>query len=152
VAVTLWGSSPYQTISLGTIFNSMASTGLVTSGALTIPVLTGSSSLAFWGELVLEGTALVTTGAGSPNFQAVLIPETPGASYESAGVSNAQLFPYIGGAQEPLLPSLALTVIRIPFLTVWPIGNQKLAAYNGSGGALAASVTANLLIYGGSAG
>lgn len=152
MAATLAGASPYQNISLGTLFNSMASGSTVITGVLTIPVLTGSSSYAIYSELVLEGTGLVTTGAGSPYFQATPLPETPGGTYQETGVSNSQLFPIGGLSQFSALPSTALTVILVPFIWSPPIGSIKLSTYNNLGAALASGVTANLRIYGASIG
>lgn len=154
MAFQTWGYGALQAaISLGTVFNSMGTTTPITSAAFTNPLLTpgATGSYPTYADLVLTFTS-VTTGSTQPNFQAVIIPADDGTNYESAAVVNSQLYPVAGGAIAQLPAGTGITIIRVPFLTFWPATNLKLAAFNNSGVALPATVTANLYPYAGATG
>ena len=136
-------------ISLGTVFNALASAATAETAAITVPLVTSSAGATpQWVDIELVMSAAITTGAGTPNVQAVWLSADSGTNYDVYGVSNSQLFPFAREEfhQEPLLPSTAYSVIRfrmiLPPVASTSVAMPKLVVFNGAGAAFAATVTA----------
>lgn len=136
-------------ISLGSVFNALASGATAETAAITIPLVTNSTAATpSEANIELVMSASITTASGSPNVQAVWLSADSGANYDVYGVSNLQLFPFGREEfhQETLLPSTAYNVLRfrmaLPPVSGTSTGGPILVVYNNTGVAFATTVTA----------
>ena len=156
MATTNFGNSLYGTGITITGFASLASGSVATGAQFANPLLgTAAGAYATNADLVLTMGATFTTGAGSPNLQAVLLAGASGVG-ETGRVSSSQLFPTYGVTQANLIPSLGYTGTEwIIVCGIWVPSSPylTLALLNMSGTTLPASgMTATLYLYGGAAG
>ena len=156
MAVTNFGNSLYGTGITITGLASLASGSVASSAQFANPLLgTASASYPTQCDLVFVMGATFTTGAGTPNLQAVLLAGASGVG-ETGRVSSAQLFPTFGVAQANLIQSLGYTGTEwIVVKGIWVPSSPylTLAVLNNTGTALPSSgMTATLYPYGGAAG
>ena len=136
-------------ISLGAVFNGLASGATAETAAITIPLVTNATAATPQeADIELVMSAAITTGSGTPNVQAVWITADSGSNYDVYGVSSLQLFPFGREEfhQETLLSSTAYSVLRfrmaLPPVASTTTGGPKLVIFNNTGVAFAATVTA----------
>ena len=156
MAVTNFGNSLYGTGITITGLASLASGSVASSAQFANPLLgTAAGSYPTQCDLVFVMGATFTTGAGTPNLQAVLLAGASGVG-ETGRVSSTQLFPTFGVAQANLIQSLGYTGTEwIMVKGIWVPSSPylTLALLNLSGATLPASgMTATLYLYGGAAG
>jgi hypothetical protein len=156
MATTNFGNSLYGTGITISGLASLASGSVGTGTQFANPLLgTATGAYATNADLVLVMGATFTTGAGTPNLQAVLLAGGSGVG-ETGRVSSSQLFPTFGVSQANLIPSLGYTGTEwIMVKGIWVPSSPylTLALLNNSGAALPATgMTATLYLYGGAAG
>ena len=152
MAATGAGNGLLQTaISLGTVFNSLASGSDAITAALTLPIVTNAASAAVdIADLELVMGASITTGSGSPYIQGTWINDNDGTNYDTYGVVSSQLYPINRYSFTiPLMASTAYTVIRqpgllLPLVSSTSSAGPKLVLYNLSGVTFNSTVTAGL--------
>ncbi len=160
MAATLVGNSAWQAGPAITGLSAGIAAGAapVVSNIFANPVLTGSSALPPYADLILVlGTAETATTAGGWIAVALLQQSTATGPGETAALSNSQLYPFDDGryGQISVMPSRAysatewlvcggLLVPKSPFL--------QIAVFNNSSFAIPATATWTLNFSGGDVG
>ncbi|MDE1905006.1 MAG: hypothetical protein KGH75_00965 [Rhodospirillales bacterium] len=140
-------------ISLGSVFNSLASGSDAITAAITLPAVTNSTGASpYIADLELIMGASITTGTGAPYIQGTWIFADSSSNYDGFyGVVAFQLYPInYTSFTAPFPASTALgTVLRVPGIILPRVlstsaANAKLVLFNNLGAAFNASVTATL--------
>lgn len=164
MAATGLGYGIIQTgISLGTVFNALASGADAITGALALPAVTnGPAASVTTADLELLFSAAVTWGAGSAYLQGTWINADSSTNYDGFyGAVNSQLYPIHpdGTSWTFSLPAgqSSGTVVRVqgiilPRVVSTSAAGPKFVLFNNGGVAFPATVTANLYPSGDDAG